>query len=189
MLRGCLALVVVAVAWAGTGQKAAAHERWYEFDGTHIALSIDRFMGLDYVDFEGPGGGDLYARVLLNASEPVPTTYARFGFDVFLERLSLGIAGGFTSEDIAVIAPRVGYMIGLTPQLGLWLRGGAFYSATPGPNYFGVSGEALFAWFPWSHFALYFGPTLDLGFADDEDPRARDYISIGLPEFGMTAWL
>src|SRR5262245_9966944 len=76
---------------------AAQHEMPYEFQGTHVALSIERFMGVDYTDFEGPGGSDVTARVLLNASEPVPTSLGRAGIDLFVERVSFGLAGGVTS--------------------------------------------------------------------------------------------
>jgi len=166
---------------------ALAHERSYEFDGTHVALSIERFMGIDFVDFEGPGGDHVDARILLNASERVPTSYARFGFDVFLHRFSIGLAGGATSGDVAVLAPRVGYLFGLTPTLGLWLRVGGFYAATGGPNWAGITAEALLGWFPYSNIALHLGPTLDLAFAtEDRDP---DYVSVGIPQIGMTVFL
>src|ERR1700712_915441 len=137
-----LSLTVLACTFS-TSSKALAdvgHEHWYEFNGTHVALSIERFMGLDYVDYEGPGGGKLYGRLLLNADEPVPTSAARFGLDVFLGRLSLGVAGGVTTGDAAIIAPRVGYLFGLTPQLGLWLRVGGFYSSWHGTQYPGLTG-------------------------------------------------
>jgi hypothetical protein len=185
MLRRCICLSVVALVWAGSVAGAAAHEMPYEFEDTHIALSIERFMGIDYVDFEGPGGGDTTARILLNASDGVPTTSARFGFDVFVERLSIGVAGGVTSKDTAIIAPRVGYMFGLTPTLGLWLRAGGFYETTSDVDYFGLTAEALFAWFPYPVLCFHFGPTLDVAFAEDPNP---DYMQIGILELGMTAF-
>src|SRR5689334_22212380 len=109
--RACLTLALVMVTWAGSQGKAfALHEHWYEFDGNHLSLSIERFMGVDYTDWERRGG-DVSARLLLNASEPVPTSYARFGFDYFINRFSIGVAGGFTSANLALVAPRVGYLI------------------------------------------------------------------------------
>jgi hypothetical protein len=182
--RLMVALTFLACALAST--PALAHERSYEFDGTHFALSIERFMGIDYVDFEGPGRADAHARILLNASEPVPTSYARFGFDVFLHRFSLGLAGGATTGDVGIIAPRVGYLIGLTPTLGLWLRVGGFYAAMPGVTYAGLTAEALLGWFPYSNIALHLGPTLDLAFANERNP---DYVAIGIPQLGMTVFL
>lgn len=183
MLRRCLTtFALVALTWAGSTTVAAAqHERHYEFDGNHIALSIERFMGVDFVDFEGPGRSDVSARLLLNASEPVPTSYARFGFDFFINRLSIGVAGGVTSEDVGLIAPRVGYLFGLTPQIGLWLRGGVFYASPR--DYLGVTAEALFGFFPDPNIAFTFGPTLDIAFTDDP---GFDYIAVGIPEVGMS---
>jgi hypothetical protein len=158
----------------------------YEFQGTRVALSLERFMGIDYVDFEGPGGSDVTGRILLNASEPVPTSLGRAGFDVFIERISIGLAGGITTEDVGLIAPRIGYLFGLTPTIGLWLRAGGFYAAMPGVKYAGITGEVLFAFFPYEIFAIHLGPTLDVAFADDPNPN---YVSIGIPELGMTVWL
>jgi len=178
----CLAVLTLSL----TSNVASAHERYYEFDGTHFALSIERFMALDYTDFEGPGGDKAVGRFLLNGSELVPTSIARFGFDVFIRRLSIGLAGGATTEDVGIIAPRVGYMFGLTSQLGLWLRGGGFYASVPGVNYFGLYAEALLGFFPYPNVAITFGPTLDIAFA--EDPRPG-YVSLGIPQVGMSFWL
>jgi hypothetical protein len=185
MFQRWIVLSLTFLACTISSAPALAHEKPYEFDGTHIALSIERFMGIDYTDFEGPGDGKATARFLLNANEPVPTSYARFGVDVFLHRLSLGLAGGFTSGDIGIIAPRVGYLIGLTPTIGLWLRAGGFF-AWGGPKYTGITAEALLGWFPYSNIALHLGPTLDVAFTDTPN---RDYISLGIPQFGMTVFL
>lgn len=188
MLKRCLTLAVVALGWVGFAESASAqHELRYEFDGTHVGVSIERFMGIDFVDYEGPGGSDVSARFLLNASEPAPTSLARLGVDVFIKRFSIGIAGGVTTDDVGVIAPRVGYLLGLTPNIGLWLRVGGFYAGlpAPSPSYAGITAEALFQWFPYSILAFHLGPTLDLAFASDD---GRDYVAIGLPELGMTAF-
>jgi hypothetical protein len=189
MLKQCIVLSVVALAWGSSVEPAAAqHERAYEFQGTHVAVSIERFMGIDYTDFEGPGGGDATARLFLNAREPVPTSFARLGVDVFIKRFSVGLAGGVATApggEIGILAPRVGYLIGLTPTLGLWLRVGGFYASVPNVNYAGLYAEALFAWFPYEIFAIHFGPTLDLAFANDPNP---DYVSIGIPELGMSVF-
>lgn len=187
MTRYWIALSVAVLIWGGSLEIAEAqHESPYEFQGTRVALSLERFMGIDYTDFEGPGGSDVTGRVLLNASEPVPTSLGRAGFDVFIERISIGLAGGITTEDVGIIAPRIGYLFGLTPTIGLWLRAGGFYGATPAVTYAGITGEVLFAFFPDEVFAIHLGPTLDLAFADDPNPS---YVSIGIPELGLTVWL
>lgn len=187
MLKRAVLLSIVAFAWAGSIEHAAAqHEKWYEWNGTHVGISVERFMGIEYTDMEGPGGSHTVARVLLNANDNVPTSSARFGFDVFLKRLSIGLAGGFTSESTAVIAPRIGYLFGLTPEIGLWLRGGGFYAALPNDaSYLGLTAEALFAWFPYPIFCVTFGPTLDLAFGQKDQP---DYIAIGIPQVGVSAF-
>jgi hypothetical protein len=186
MLKHWIAVSIVVFVWAGSIQAAAAeHEKPYEFQGTHVAVSIERFMGIDYTDFEGPGHSDLSARLLLNASEPVPTSLARAGVDVFIKRFSIGLAGGVTSDNVGILAPRVGYLFGLTPTLGLWFRAGGFYAATPAVKYTGIYGEVLFAWFPYEIFAFHLGPTIDVAFANNPNP---DYISIGLPEVGMSVF-
>jgi hypothetical protein len=170
---------------ASTGVAAAQHQMPYEFQGTHIALSIERFMGIDYTDFEGPDASDVRARILLNASEPVPTLFARAGFDVFVDRLSIGLAGGVTTEDVGIISPRIGYLFGLTPTMGLWLRAGGFYAAVPNVKYAGITGDVLFGWFPYDLFAITFGPTIDVAFANDPHPN---YVSLGILQLGMSVF-
>jgi hypothetical protein len=186
MLKRCLGLLVVALAWGGSIHSAhAEHERWYEFEGTHFAFSIERFMGIDFTDPEGPNNSHVTARLLLNADEPVPTSIARAGFDVFIHRFSIGLAGGVATHDVAVINPRVGYLFGLTPQLGIWFRAGGFFAKAGPQEWFGVDAEALFAWFPYPILALHVGPTIDLAFGNSRTPN---YVDLGLPQFGMTAF-
>lgn len=178
----CFALLV----WGGSAEVAAAqHQMPWEFQGTHCALSIERFMGIDYTNFEGPGGDHVRARLLLNASEPVPTVLGRAGFDVFIKRFSIGLAGGVTSDDVGIIAPRLGYLFGLTPKIGLWLRAGGFYAAVPGVKYAGLTAEALFSFFVYDAVAITLGPTLDVAFANDPHPN---YISVGIPELGLSVF-
>ena len=52
-------------------------------------------------------------------------------------------------------------------------------------QYAGITGEVLLEWFPYEFFAIQLGPTLDLGFANDPNP---DYLSLGIPELGMSVW-
>jgi len=184
MLSRCTFICVALLVLAGSTNKAAAHERWYEFQGTHFALSIERFAGLEYLKVEGREA-QTTARVLLNANDTVPTSSARFGFDVFIHRFSIGAAGGFTNRDVGVIAPRVGYLFGITPQIGIWFRGGAFFAAA-GPQYFGPYGEVLFNWFPFPQFAVHIGPTIDVAVANRNNPN---YLRIGIFDIGMTAFL
>jgi len=184
MRKQCFVVWVLAFAWAQAAVVASAQP---QFRGTRIALSIERFMGVDYTDFQGRRG-DVTARMFLNASEGVPTNCARFGFDVFIKRLSLGAAGGVTTDGVGLFAPRIGYMLGIVSHLGLWMRAGGFFASAgnnPAPNYFGMYAEVLLQWFPHSSFALHLGPTFDMAFADDPHPH---YVSFGIPQFGLSAF-
>jgi hypothetical protein len=191
MLRRWLALMGALIAWSCFNPIASAHPPLRGEFRDDFALSIERFMGADFTDYD-PGGDDVTVRLLLNASEPVPTSYARAGFDYFISRFSLGIAGGLTSDDVILLAPRVGYMFGLSRTIGVWLRVGMFISQNPGPaDYVGVTAEALFHWWMHPNVSLHFGPTLDLGISQDDDddpPYVPDFLSIGIPQVGLTVW-
>ncbi len=85
-----------------------------------------------------------------------------------------------TSPGILVFgfAPRAGYVMNLTPQFALWLRGGlSFYqgqakttdtttntTTTNSANTFGLDLDPQLVWSPLPHFALTAGPAFDLGF-------------------------
>ena len=60
------------------------------------------------------------------------------------------------------------------------------YAAANGPKYVGITGEAFLAFFPFSRFAVHLGPTIDAAFANRNN---RDYIQLGIPEFGITGWI
>ena len=186
MLKRCLGLLVVALAWGGTIRTASAqHERWYEFEGTHFAVSAERLMGIDLTDPEGPNNSSVRARFLYNGDVAVPTSIARAGFDVFIRRFSIGVAGGVATHDNAVINPRVGYLWGMTPQLGFWFRAGAFYAKAGAAEWLGFNAEALLAYFPYPVVAFHLGPTIDLAFGQN---RTANYANFGLPQLGMTAF-
>jgi len=183
MLR--LYVVLAVMAWVLSGSLHVAKAQQNIGHGTHVALSVERFMGFDYTDYEGPGNRHYHARILINADEPAPTNIGRFGLDVFIRRFSFGIAGGFTSDDRGVVSPRIGYMIGFTHNLGLWLRGGGFYATGGDVHYFGMSGDVLLQWFPTRNVSFHVGPTFDFGVANNPYPN---YVSVGFAEFGLSAW-
>ncbi|HEY5960905.1 MAG TPA: hypothetical protein VIV60_30325 [Polyangiaceae bacterium] len=99
--------------------------------------------------------------------------------------------GTYTSdqptENHLILAPRVGYALMFTEQIGLWFRGGIGYQRDKyglgGDNYardsLGVfSADVLFAWSPVSHFCLVVGPTADIAFMGshfERHPNARDW--------------
>ena len=186
MLKRCLGLLVVVFAWCGMIHTASAqHEKWYEWQGVHFGVSAERLMGIDLTDPEGPNNSSVHARFLYNGDVAVPTSIARAGFDVFIHRFSIGLAGGVATNDNALINPRFGYLFGLTPQLGLWLRAGAFYAKAGSSDWLGFSGEVLFAYFPYPVVAFHLGPTIDLAVGQDRTPN---YANFGLPQLGMSAF-
>jgi hypothetical protein len=118
---------------------------------------------------------------------------ARLGIDLFISNISLGIAGGATTAGVSIVAPRAGYFLELAKDLGLWIRGGVFFARDQARDYrdqhteyFGIYGEGLLNWFPSDNLSLSVGPTLDFGFSKGSTPN---FLSIGLLQFGLTAFL
>jgi len=143
-------------------------------------------------------------------SAGIATGGVRLGVHYFLMKgLSLGgtlgfesVAGSNTYQDNPgtwstyvptntrlVIAPRVGYALMFTDNVGLWFRGGLGYErlkqryAEAGENYSResfllASADILFVWSPFPHFGLLIGPTGDrslLGSHFEHDAQNGDY--------------
>jgi hypothetical protein len=91
------------------------------------------------------------------------------------------------TENHLILAPRVGYALMFTEQIGLWFRGGIGYQRDKyglgGDNYardsLGVlSADILFAWSPVPHLAIVVGPTGDISFTGshyEHRPNGRDW--------------
>ena len=124
----------------------------------------------------------------------------RFGFDyAIIDKLTIGgeailffnlggsahLNGSSTSQDLASgnvwgLAPRVGYVIGMTDMLSIWLRGGLHYynaqvnTAAAGPgacsppasaaHVFGLDLDPTLVISPGAHVGVMVGPVLDWGF-------------------------
>jgi hypothetical protein len=140
----------------------------------------------------------------LGAGNPTAYTTPRVGFDyVIIPNLTIGgdllvfftlggsvttpAGGGRTvstdtpSGNLFGIAPRVGYILGLSEPLSIWLRGGfSFYHAgtsqadnacgtnpsdTNSLNVFGIDLDPQLVISPVPHFAFTAGPAFDFGFA------------------------
>jgi hypothetical protein len=139
----------------------------------------------------------------VGAGNPTFYTTPRVGFDyVLIPNLTLGgdlfvffTLGGSTTTSVGGrsvsndnpsgnafgITPRVGYILGLSEPLSIWLRGGfSFYHAgtsapdnqcgtnpsdTTSVNVFGVDIDPQLVISPIPHFAFTAGPALDFGFA------------------------
>jgi hypothetical protein len=125
-------------------------------------------VGFDYVFLPNwTIGGDLFVFFTLGKSQTVTT--GNVSRDV-----------NQPSANAVGIAPRVGYIFGLSPLLSFWLRGGLSYyhagtsikdgtctdqSDTTGLGVFGLDIDPQLVISPAPHFAFEVGPAVDIGFA------------------------
>lgn len=167
-------------------------------DAGSFVLSVEDITGYEskhvrYDDRDGNRSEETQNRFAL----AVTTGNTRVGFHYFLiPHLSLGGTIGFESSPRSitysnagnrsetvhsptgsrvVIAPRVGYALMFTPEVGLWFRGGFGYERDKQSyalndtdyirNSFGVlSADVFLAWSPVPHFGMLVGPTGDISF-------------------------
>lgn len=167
-------------------------------DAGSFVLSVEDVTGYEsrnvrYDDRDGGRIEETQNRFAL----AVTTGNTRVGFHYFLiPHLSLGGTIGFESSPRSVtyanagnrsetvhsptgsrvvIAPRVGYALMFTPEVGLWFRGGFGYERDKQSNAlndtdyirnsFGVlSADIFLAWSPVPHFGMLAGPTGDISF-------------------------
>jgi hypothetical protein len=119
---------------------------------------------------------------------------------------------GDGTGDVIGIAPRIGYVIGLSPMLSLWIRGGLHYyhehmsiptqvggcnnrsdSNNVSAEVGGLDFDPQFVISPVPHFAFIAGPTVDWGFAgsvstdqpSNTNCNARDTSSVGYAAFNL----
>jgi hypothetical protein len=119
---------------------------------------------------------------------------------------------GSGTGDVFGVAPRVGYVLGLSGMLSLWIRGGAHYyhqhmalptqvalcgnrvdSDNINVEVGGVDFDPQFVISPVPHFAFIAGPTVDWGFAgsvsqdapNQRNCNARDSTSVGYAAFNL----
>ncbi|MGZ3417723.1 MAG: hypothetical protein ACXWUG_11960 [Polyangiales bacterium] len=136
------------------------------------------------------------SHTLSDNAVPSPYTIPRIGFDyAIIQNLTIGGAIGFASSSLStkterngasvtqdgdtftsfLISPRVGYMIGLSDKMGIWLRGGfTFFNlsdkspevngrkTTNSANGFAFSLDPIFVLSPVEHFGFFGGIMLDL---------------------------
>jgi hypothetical protein len=155
---------------------------------------------------------------VLGRSIPVPATIPRASFDYFvIENLSLGGSLGIymasgesevdgNSEDWdkvtgIALAPRIGYVFGLSDTIWLWLRGGPTYMTVGidpdegddvDVSVLQLDVEAMFAFGLTDSFAIEFGPALGLpvGGSTDYEVGGENYdVDINVMHFGVYAGL
>jgi len=184
-LLGALALGIAATTMA---RPAAAQAFGNQGD---IAFSAERLMGIYFYDEGGSA-----TQIGLGMSPHVPSKYSlpRLGIDYFvIDDLSIGGALGFSDFDPnrgnadsgALINLRVGYALEFSKVFGFWPRGGFTYRNFGGDEEFALTLEAMFYAAPVQHFAITFGPLMDLGIAGS-GPEARN---LALISAGLLGWL
>jgi hypothetical protein len=163
-----------------------------------VTIAIERAFGFHMLHTEiGDQERDLSALGLLWLRSESAFHQPRAAIDFFLtDGLSLGGSvafyswGGDADRDGFLLAPRVGYAIGLGTSATFWPRGGITYfneeEAGGSPEYtqLGLTGEAMFVIWPRRDWGILLGPTLDLGFSGEvgnEDFHQRAFgVTFGL---------
>ena len=156
-----------------------------------MALSAERLMGIYFYD-EGVSS----THIGLGIAPIAPSAYhlPRLGFDYFvIDNLSVGGSFGFGlydpngpgSSSGALIAARVGYALEFSKVFGFWPRGGFGYkNFGNNSEEFAFTLEALFYAAPIEHFAITFGPLMDLGIAGS-GTEARNFALVSA---GVLGW-
>ena len=153
--------------WGGNGIAGGAANGNQFVAGNPNFYSAPR-VGFDYTIIPHLTiGGELFAWFTLGGSTSTPTGNGT------------SVSGPNPSGNEFGIAPRVGYIIGLTDILSVWLRGGfSYYVANTSSNNnangncntngslntFGIDLDPQLVISPIPHFAFLAGPTLDWGF-------------------------
>lgn len=147
---------------------------------------------------------------------PLPASVPRLSFDYFVtESLSIGGGLGYYSfsgeweqgdadgdlEDVSgfALSPRVGYVLGLSDAIWVWLRGGITYMTVDVEdsvegNIMQLDAEGSFVFGLAENFGLQFGPHLGFPLGGTMEPEGADFdidvkvMSFGA-YFGLVGWL
>jgi hypothetical protein len=185
-LLGALALGVAATTMT---RPAAAQAFGNQGD---ITFSAERLMGIYFYD-EGNQNSETAIGIGFQLPDRV-YTQPRLGVDYFvIDNLSIGAALGFSDIDRdhqrsysgAIVAPRVGYALEFNKTFGFWPRGGFTYRTFGGDEEFALTLEAMFYAAPIEHFAITFGPLMDLGLAGTLD-EAKNFALLSA---GILGWI
>jgi hypothetical protein len=186
-LLGALALGIAATTMA---RPAAAQAFGNQGD---IAFSAERMMGIYFYD-EGDSSTHIGLGIAPIGASASPYLLPRLGVDYFIiDNLSIGGSLGFGDFDPehgratsgALINPRVGYAIEFNRTFGFWPRGGFTYRNFGDNQEFAFTLEAMFYAAPVEHFAVTFGPLMDIGIAGT-GPEATNFALISA---GLLGWL
>ena len=168
-----------------------------------LAFSAERFMGVYFYD-EPPGGPGpqnnsssthIGIGIAPIGASTSPYLLPRLGVDYFvIDSLSIGGSLGFgdfdpdganNSTSGAIISPRVGYALEFSKVFGFWPRGGFTYRNFGSNEEFALTLEAMFYAAPVEHFAITFGPLMDLGIAG----TGGEAKNFALFSAGLVGWI
>jgi len=202
------------------GSFALSADHLFGITSYNVTLDAD-LPGAEEVELKGTATSLLWGNAgsagTQGISLPVPATIPRASFDYFVvESLSLGgslgiymssgetESGGNSADWDKVtafaLAPRIGYVFGLSDTIWLWLRGGPTYmSVSIDPededdedsdaSVLQLDVEAMFAFGLTDSFAIEFGPSIGLPVSGEVD-AGQDYdIDVKVMHFGVYAGL
>lgn len=167
---------------------ASAEEGGFGADGNFV-FSAERLFGFsnDKFSYDNPIGDTTVKGFGFGwtGGNSTPYNTPRLALDYFInDNLSIGGAFGYASIEVDnddndngvdasgfILAPRVGYMIGISDVFGFWPRGGLTYYTFNDPDFdqFGLTLEGLFSIAPRPGFGFITGVVLDLGFSGSRD--------------------
>lgn len=179
------ALAALAVT-SGVGL-ASADEGGFGAEGNFV-FSAERLFGFsnDKLSIDDPGNDVTFKGFGFGwtGGNSTPYNAPRLGLDYFISNnLSVGGSLGYASFEIDdgdgndtdstgfILAPRVGYMIGISDVFGFWPRGGFTYYSFDDPDYdqLGLTLEALLSIAPRTGFGFVTGLVFDLGFSGERE--------------------
>jgi hypothetical protein len=170
------------------------------------ALSADRIMGITWSRRHRELGNQSQNDNVTGVTfmwrgdvQPTPFEAPRLSFDYFvIDSLNIGGTVGYASygddadEAHFLLAPRVGYLFGISDAWGFWLRGGLTYHSVSRPGNgdedgFAFTAEGMFTVTPVDHFGFVFGPTFDMDFTGSVGDADQSYRSFGI-NAGLVGW-
>ncbi|MCA9593664.1 MAG: hypothetical protein KC776_10150 [Myxococcales bacterium] len=203
-MRKLIFTTTVAAAFLAASAATAEPRLGYKGDA---ALSADRMMGFTWSRAHREFGGQSETVNVTGATfmwrgraQPTPFEAPRLSFDYFvIDSLNIGGTVGYASygddadSEHFLLAPRVGYMFGISQAWGFWLRGGLTYHSVNGPGNNGdedgmaLTAEGMFTVTPVDHFGFTFGPTFDMDITGSAGDADQTYRSFGI-NAGLVGW-
>jgi hypothetical protein len=166
-------------------------------DSGEVNLAIERALGIHYVhqSYDTPAGDYEFDGTTIGIGWYGALTafhWSRAALDVFvIDQLSVGGSLAFFAHsgdpdgDGILFAPRVGYAIPLSDLFTFWPRGGITFIDINDNNLFAFSAEAAFVLTPQPTWGIILAPTLDFGFAGEQNDNDYSEFAMGIPAVGI----